>query len=135
MDQSVSRALLVLLTSFATYAPAVCLVEEPFFRGALDAHATRPHKMDPNGAPRDRWPTAVWVAVLWGIWNLPTLPPRLLFRHDLSDFLVAVGSTFAFHAVLGVFLSLARRRSGTLVVAVVAHALVDSARVALGITI
>ncbi len=135
VDQSTPRALLVLLTSFAIYAPAVCLVEEPFFRGALDAHATRPKKTQPDGPSRDRWPSAIWVAVLWGIWNLPTLPPRLLFRGDFSDFLVAVGSTFVFHAVLGVFLSLARRRSATLVVPVFAHALVDATRVALGITI
>jgi membrane protease YdiL (CAAX protease family) len=132
VDQSASRALLVWLGSFATYVPALFVLEEPFFRGALDGHVSRPRPSPLAGSPRDRWPTALYVAILWGLWSLPTVPVGHI--RDVDRFFAALAWTFVTHVAVGVPLSLARRRTGHLLAPVLAHAFVDAARVALGIS-
>ena len=132
VEQSFGRAVLVGLSSFATYVPALFVLEEPFFRGALDGHLSRPREDPLRGAPRDRWPSALYVAILWAIWSLPTVP--IAHIRDADRFFAALGWTFVMHAAMGVGLSLARRRTGHLLAPVLAHAFVDATRVALGVS-
>jgi membrane protease YdiL (CAAX protease family) len=102
------------LRSALLYLPAGFVLEEVAFRGALDAHVHHP------GEPRGL-PGAVFVGVLWGLWHLPLAPPTAPLWITLAQ-LVAV------HGVLGVLLSYAWRRTGSLAAPGLAHALIDAVR-------
>ena len=69
---------------------ALFLVDEVVFRGALDPHIA--------GAGRGRlheWCSAVFVALLWGVWHFPAWNPGAkslleLFTHIGPDVFAAV---------------------------------------------
>jgi Type II CAAX prenyl endopeptidase Rce1-like len=98
--------------SFLLYLPALFVIEEVSFRAALGSHACHPDEGRVI-------PTAIYLAVLWGIWHAPIL------GWD------AIGELIAFHAVVGTFLSIGWHNSGNLGVSATAHAAYDSVRTAL----
>lgn len=102
------------LRSTLLYLPAGFVLEEVAFRGALDAHVHHPE--EPRG-----FASAAFVSVLWGLWHLPLAPPAAPLWITLAQ-LVAV------HGVLGVLLSYAWRRTGSLAAPCLAHALIDGVR-------
>ena len=113
--------LLVGLASFLTYVPALFVVEEVFFRGALDTHLYP----GPNRT-RGPWASAIVVSLLWAIWRLPMLPapglgPLVVFEIFVSTLIVGVPLSFGW------------RRSGNLLAPVIAHAAVDALRNVLGV--
>ena len=90
------------------------MLEEVTFRGALDAHVQHP------GEGHGITPAAV-VSVLWGLWHLPLADPAAPLWLTLTQLIVV-------HGVIGVLLSCAWRRTGTLAAPGVAHALIDAVR-------
>ena len=100
----------------ALYFPATFVLEEVAFRGALDAHVH--HEGETRG-----WQSALFVSALWGLWHLPFatgLPLPILVL-----WLVVV------HALIGVPLSFAWRRTRNLAGTGLAHAVIDAVRNAL----
>lgn len=108
------------IVSFLQYVPICFALEEVFFRGALDAHVYHPGETG-------RWPTALFVSTLWGLWHLPTIP--LSTVREAGG--VIVFSLVFVHCLVGVPLSFFWRSSGNLLVPAVSHALVDAIRNAL----
>lgn len=102
------------LRSTLLYLPAGFVLEEVAFRGALDAHVHHP------GEPRGL-PGAVFVGVLWGLWHLPLAPPT-------APLWITITQLVAVHGVLGVLLSYAWRRTGSMAAPGLAHALIDGVR-------
>ena len=104
-------ATLVGLWSFALYLPAVFVVEEVTFRGAIDSHVH--HDNESRGLL-----DAVGVSALWGLWHLP-----------ITDVTApAAVAIVLFHIAVGVPLSFAWRRSGNLLASGVTHAAIDAVR-------
>lgn len=99
---------------FFLYLAVGFVLEEVFFRGALDAF------VHPDPSIRG-WGSAVVVSAIWGLWHLPITP---LEDGWLGPTIWLAG----FHTVIGVPLSLYWRRSGNLLVPVAAHALIDAVR-------
>jgi membrane protease YdiL (CAAX protease family) len=102
--------------SILVYVPAVFVLEEVFFRGALDGY------VQPGADPKD-YTSAFFVAGLWGLWHLPVTFPLLGWA--------AIPSLLALHLAVGVPLSIWWRRSGNLAVPGLVHALLDAVRNAL----
>jgi hypothetical protein len=96
-------------------APVGFVVEEVFFRGALDTYLHR-------GEKGIGWLSAIFVSALWGVWHLPgqTLTS--------GNFISAVVGTVLPSILVGVPLSFWWRKSGNLVVNNTAHALLDAVR-------
>jgi hypothetical protein len=105
--------------SFAQYLPISFALEEVVFRGVLGAHVLR-------GAhgKADARRGVILVSALWGVWHLPIVhaPPGLLALFTTAGSLIGV------HVLVGVGLFAGYRRSGTLLVPAVAHALIDAIR-------
>jgi len=99
--------------------PVGFMVEEVFFRGALDTYLHR-------GERGTGWLSAIYVSALWGLWHLPG--QSLAFGHLLST---VVGLLVA-QIAIGVPLSLWWRKSGNLTVPDTAHALLEVARAIIG---
>lgn len=106
------------LESLLMYLPLVFVLEEVFFRGALDSYLHR------HGEPGGRWSAAV-VSALWGLWHLPVAGVPITGG--------VVAGVLAFQIPVGMFLSLWWRRSGNLAVPGITHAVIDSVRNALGV--
>jgi membrane protease YdiL (CAAX protease family) len=102
------------LLSVALYLPAGFVLEEVAFRGALDAHLHR------EGEHKG-WLSALFVSALWGLWHLPLAPAGVPVAVSVAQVLVV-------HCLLGVPLSFAWRRTGSLAAPALAHALVDGLR-------
>ena len=103
------------LRSFLFYLAAVFIVEEVFFRGALDSYLHR--------TERGRgWASAVFVSLLWGVWHLPITP-------SLSAAVVV--QLLVFQLAVGVALSWLWRQSGNLALPGGTHAILDGVRNAL----
>lgn len=98
--------------SFLLYLPVTFVLEEVFFRGAIDAYVHRP--ADPH-----RWMSAILVSVLWGVWHLPIAPAKGV---------ATLASLVLIHTIVGVPLSLYWRSSGNLGVPATVHALIDAMR-------
>jgi hypothetical protein len=97
------------------YFPVSFVLEEVFFRGALDSHVHDP-------ADRRGWRSAAFVSVLWALWHLPiTTRPGA----------VGVIMLLVVHVGVGIPLSLHWRRSGNLAVPAASHAAIDAVRNAL----
>jgi len=111
------RDLDVGLASFFLYLPALFVVEEVFFRGALDSYIHR-------AGEGTGWLSALFVSMLWGWWHIPVFYPEV----PLWEAAIAV---LPMQVLVGVPLSLWWRRSGNLTVSGVSHALIDSVRNAL----
>lgn len=98
--------------------PVGFLVEEVFFRGALDTYL---HRVERGTG----WWSAIFVSGLWGLWHLPGQSPHALAgSHILSTIL---GLLLA-QIIIGVPLSLWWRASGNLAVTDTAHAVLDAIR-------
>ncbi len=97
------------------YWPVTFVLEEVFFRGALDAYVHRPG--EPGG-----WGAAVFVSALWGLWHLPVVA---------APGLATAAGLLAVHTAIGVPLSRYWRRGGNLAAPAAAHAAVDAVRNAL----
>ncbi len=104
------------------YLPVAFVLEEVFFRGALDAHVHR------DGDPR-ALATAWFVAALWGLWHLPITaardPAAREFMWASAPVLIVV------HVIFGLPLAIYWRRTGNLAVPATAHAVVNAVRNAL----
>lgn len=107
------------LHDFVLYLPVCFALEEVSFRGALDAHLHRPGE-------RFGLVSALLGSVLWGLWHLPTFPA------DARGVDVVIGLVMV-HALIGVPLAIAWRRSGNLAVPAFTHAMIDAVRNALGL--
>lgn len=99
---------------FLLYLPVTFVLEEVFFRGALDGHVYR------VGESRGLV-SAVFVSALWGLWHLPVTSAR-------ASFPITMGGLLFVHVAIGVPLSVYWRRSGNLAVPGTVHALIDSVR-------
>lgn len=97
------------------YLPVTFVLEEVFFRGALDAYVHR---------PGERWgvASALFVSVLWALWHLPVVP-----RHGPAE----IVGLLVVHTATGIPLSLYWRRGGNLAGPALAHAAIDAVRNAL----
>lgn len=102
------------LESLLMYLPVCFVLEEVFFRGALDAHVHRP------GEAR-HWASAIFVSVLWGLWHLPIVP-------DPGAALIGL---LVVHIAIGIPLSFCWRSSGNLAAPAASHAVIDAVRNAL----
>ena len=109
------------IDSFLLYIPALFMVEEVSFRGALDSHVRHPDEGHGLSSTVYGIVSAIFVSVLWGLWHHPIVP-----QASVVQLLVA-------QVAMGPFLSLFWRRSGNLLVPGFAHALSDSVRNALGL--
>ena len=102
------------------YFAVTFVLEEVAFRGGLDSHVY------PPGEPISRaraWGSALFVSVLWGLWHLPS---DLLYGSD--TFAVVLSSNLVVEILIGVPLSFTWRKSGSLVLPALAHALIDAYR-------
>ncbi|MVU83772.1 CPBP family intramembrane metalloprotease [Nocardia sp. ET3-3] len=106
------------LESLLMYVPVVFVLEEVFFRGALDSYLHR------DGEPGGLWSAAL-VSALWGLWHLPVAGVPITGG--------VVAGLLAFQIPVGMFLSLWWRRSGNLAVPGITHAVIDSVRNGLGV--
>jgi hypothetical protein len=109
------------IDSLLLYIPALFMVEEVAFRGAIDSHVRHPGEAHGVSSTIYGIVSAIFVSVLWGLWHHPILPSVTLFQLLFLQVLV------------GPFLSLFWRRSGNMMVPGSAHALSDSVRNALGL--
>ncbi|MGH8929287.1 MAG: CPBP family glutamic-type intramembrane protease [Egibacteraceae bacterium] len=98
--------------------PALFVLEEVTFRGALDSHVHGP------GDGRV-WLSALFVSTLFGLWHLP------IVVGTSQGVLATVAQLLVVHWVIGVPLSFAWRRTGSLVAPGLAHALINGVRDAL----
>ena len=90
------------------------MVEEVFFRGALDTYLHR-------GEEGIGWLSAIFVSALWGLWHLPG---QAKGPHLLSTVVTLVIAQIA----VGVPLSFWWRQSGNLTVNNTTHAFLDAVR-------
>jgi membrane protease YdiL (CAAX protease family) len=103
------------IQSLLFYIPAVFVVEEVFFRGALDSYLHR----EESGAG---WFSAAFVSVLWGLWHIPIVRPL-----SITVILLLVGAQL----VMGLILSWLWRQTGNLAMPGTVHAIIDAMRNAL----
>lgn len=103
------------LFSALLYVPVVFVLEEVAFRGALDAHVQRPGE-------RGGFGTALLVSVLWALWHLPIAGAAGV------PFWMVLAQLLVLHTLVGIPLSYAWRRTGSLAAPGLAHALIDGVR-------
>ncbi len=106
---------LEITTQWFLMAPIGFMVEEVFFRGALDTYLHA-------GEQGTGWLSAIVVSALWGLWHLPGQ------AISAGQILPTVAALLAAQILVGVPLSLWWRKSGNLVVNDTAHALLDAVR-------
>lgn len=114
----INHALLPSITAGAgtfLFGPMGFMVEEVFFRGALDTYVH-------HGEKGTGWFSATFISALWGLWHLSG--QALSSGHLLSTIVGLLISQI----IIGVPLSLWWRRSGNLTVNDTAHALLDAVR-------
>jgi membrane protease YdiL (CAAX protease family) len=99
--------------SLGTYLVAVFVLEEVWFRGALDSHVH--HQGERHGIL-----SAIFVSLLWSWWHLPLTVGTPVIEAVLQLPIVMVP--------MGIFLSIFWRRSGNLAVPGFSHAFSDSVR-------
>ena len=99
---------LVLLKHFVRLLPATFICDEVVFRGLLDSYVA-----PSSGSRSQAWISAVFVSALWGFWHM-------WHSQVFLDFILTLA--------LGVPLSFCWRKSGTLLLPGVAHALNDAVR-------
>jgi membrane protease YdiL (CAAX protease family) len=97
-----------LLKNFIRVLPYVFVIDEVVFRGLLDSYVA-----SSTGSRRAQWISAIFVSALWGFWHM-------WHTQVLPD--------FALTLALGVPLSFCWRKSGTLLLPGVAHALINAYR-------
>ena len=62
------------LDSFLLYVPALFMMEEVAFRGALDSHVRHPGEGSGFATRAYGFASAVYVSALWGLWHHPVVP-------------------------------------------------------------
>ena len=115
---------LVGIQSLLLYIPALFMMEEVAFRGAIDSHVRHPGERHGLGSTVYGIASAIGVSVLWGLWHYPVIPH--------SSIIQVVATLLLLQVAVGPFLSLFWRRSGNLMVPGFVHALLDAIRNALG---
>ena len=116
---------LVGIESLLLYVPALFLMEEVAFRGAIDSHVHHPgesHGVESSTVYGIA--SAIVVSVLWGLWHYPITPHASVIE--------GIAEVLPLQVAVGPFLSLFWRRSGNLMVPGFVHATIDSVRNALG---
>jgi membrane protease YdiL (CAAX protease family) len=121
-DGVTASRLLYGVRSLCLYIPVCFVLEEVFFRGALDSYLNR-------GKTGMDWMSAAVLSVLWGWWHLPIVPARP--DHPVAQFVGLLLALPLAHAGIGVAFSYFWRRSGLLLVPAFAHAFIDAIRNAL----
>lgn len=107
----------ILFSDFFCITLAGFVVEEVAFRGAIDSHVA-----SAAGTRLDALFSAMFVSLLWGIWHLP-----LGFLYPSRD-LGFIGVALLINILLGTPMSYCWRKSGTLILPSMAHALCDAYR-------
>ncbi len=115
---------LVGLESLVLYIPALFVMEEVAFRGAVDSHVRHPCESRGVGSTVYGIASAIVVSVLWGLWHYPIIPHASVIQ--------VVAQLLLLQVAVGPFLSLFWRRSGNLMVPGFVHATIDSVRNSLG---
>ena len=115
---------LVGIESLLLYVPALFLMEEVAFRGAIDSHVRPLGEWHGLGSTVYGIASAIVVSALWGLWHYPIVPHASVIQ--------VIAILFFLQVATGPFLSLFWRRSGNLMVPGFAHATMDSVRNALG---
>ena len=115
---------LVGIESLLLYIPALFLMEEVAFRGAIDSHVRHPGERRSVGSTVYGIASAIVVSVLWGLWHYPIVTHASVVQ--------VVATLLLLQVAVGPFLSLFWRRSGNLMVPGFVHATIDSVRNALG---
>ncbi len=100
------------LQSLLFYVPAVFVVEEVFFRGALNSYLHR-------GEQGFGWASAAFISIVWGLWHMPIAGPLSILL-----ILQLVGTQL----VIGLILSWVWRRTGNLAMPGTLHAALDAVR-------
>src|ERR687886_439121 len=114
---------LVGLESLVLYIPALFVMEEVAFRGAVDSHVRHPGESRGVGSTVYGIASAIVVSVLWGLWHYPIIPHASVIQ--------VVAQLLLLQVAVGPFLSLFWRRSGNLMVPGFVHATIDAVRNAL----
>jgi membrane protease YdiL (CAAX protease family) len=109
------------IESLLLYIPALFMMEEVAFRGAIDSHVRHPGEQHGVASTIYGIASAIIVSILWGLWHHPIVPSATILQLLLLQ------------VAMGPFLSLFWRRSGNLMVPGFAHALSDSVRNAFGL--
>jgi membrane protease YdiL (CAAX protease family) len=122
--ESLGPPVLVGIRSLLLYIPALFMMEEVAFRGAIDSHVRHPGERHGVGATVYGIASAIVVSVLWGLWHYPITPHASVIE--------GVALVLPLQVTVGSFLSLFWRRSGNLMVPAFVHATIDSVRNALG---
>ena len=112
IDASTWARVTTAISSLFFYVPATFVVEEVFFRGALDTYLHR-------GEPGAGWFSAAFVSVLWGLWHTPLVHPLTVG---------AVAALVLAQLVMGLILSWFWRRTGNLAMPATVHAVIDAVR-------
>ena len=107
-----------LLFGFFTYIPVCFALEEVVFRGLLDTHVWQP-----DGSRVQSWGSALLVTSLWGLWHLPILPGQ-----SPLSLLAAAPLMILVHSIHGFFIAFSWRTSGSLLLPVIYHSLIDAYR-------
>jgi membrane protease YdiL (CAAX protease family) len=121
---SLGPDVLIGIKSLLLYIPALFVVEEVAFRGAIDSHVRHPGERNGVRSTAYGIVSAILVSVLWGLWHYPIIPHM--------SFIQVVATLLLLQVAVGPFLSLFWRRSGNLMVPGFVHATIDSVRNALG---
>jgi membrane protease YdiL (CAAX protease family) len=111
---------LVTTLSFAQYVPISFALEEVVFRGVLGAYVLRGAR-----TRAEVWAPVAALSTLWGLWHLPIAFAR---APGLAAFASTAAALAVLHLVVGVALTGAWRRTGTLLAPALAHALIDAVR-------
>jgi membrane protease YdiL (CAAX protease family) len=106
----------IIAVNFLLYLPVCFVIEEVFFRGAIDSFVQR--EDDRHG-----WATALFVSALWGWWHLGIMAPE-----GWPQFAVLVVLLPLLHLVPGVAFSYVWRRTGSLLPSAAVHSFIDSFR-------
>jgi membrane protease YdiL (CAAX protease family) len=121
--ESLVPAALTGIGSLLLYIPALFLMEEVAFRGAIDSHVRHLDEHPGVGSTVYGIASAIVVSVLWGLWHYPVIPHASAIQ--------VIAQLLLLQVAVGPFLSLFWRRSGNLMVPGFVHATIDSIRNAL----
>ena len=121
--ESLGPDALVGIRSLLLYIPAMFMMEEVAFRGAIDSHVRHPGEHYGVGSTGYGTASAIVVSVLWGLWHYPIIPHASVIQ--------VVATLLLLQVAVGPFLSLFWRRSGNLMVPGFVHTTIDSVRNAL----
>ncbi len=106
---------------FLILTPVTFIMEEVFFRGALDTYLHQDDK-------KTGWTSAIYLSALWGLWHLPISLSLSQGTQHWNQILLIIATLLIVQTAIGVPLSIWWRRSGNLVMTGTTHALLDTIR-------